>query len=46
MFGELSNSNDFEDWMRCVAKDEDARNRAFPRKQLEDYLVVFQIGIK
>jgi hypothetical protein len=32
--------------MKCVAKDEDARNRVFLRKQLEDYLIVFQIGIK
>jgi hypothetical protein len=46
MFGGLSNSNDFEDWMRCVAEDENTRNRVFPRKQLGDCLVLFQVGIE
>ncbi len=46
MFGERSNFNEFEDWMRCVAKDENTRNQIFPRKQLGDCPVVFQVGIE
>jgi hypothetical protein len=29
MFGEISNSHDFKDWMRCVAWDEERRNKQF-----------------
>jgi hypothetical protein len=46
MFGELSNSDDFEDWMRCVVEDENTRSQFFPMKQLGDCPVVFQAGIE
>jgi hypothetical protein len=46
MFRELSNSDDFEDWMRCVVEDENARNQNFPMKQEGDCPVVFQARIE
>lgn len=43
IFGQLSNYEDFENYMRCVVKDDNMWNEAF-NKQLGECLVVFQLG--
>jgi hypothetical protein len=41
IFKKLSNSNDFEDWMKCVVKYENKRNEMFKGNKFRKCLVVF-----
>jgi hypothetical protein len=41
IFKELSNSNDFEDWTKCVVKDDNKRNEMFGGNKFGKYLMVF-----
>ncbi len=44
IFGELSDSNDFEDYLKCVDEEEHKRNEIFFNERVkEDYPIVFQL---
>jgi hypothetical protein len=40
IFGEISNYEGYEDWMKCVAKEENVQKVAYDFEQLEECLLV------
>lgn len=44
IFREISNYEDYEDWMKCVAKEENVQKVAYDAEQLEECLLVLQLG--
>jgi len=45
MFGDISKSNDYEDWIRCDAKDEERRNEQILTSTSIQVSNVFQLDV-
>jgi hypothetical protein len=46
LFGKTSNSNDYEDWIRCVEQDEHMRNVQFTFEKYSPIFDVFDLDIE
>ncbi len=46
MFGEITNFNDFEDWLCCVNQDEERKNEQFEVIKGKDVSNIFQPNIE
>jgi hypothetical protein len=46
IYGELSNSKDFEDWIQFVLEEEERRNEIFLGKQAIKLPHIFQLGLE
>lgn len=43
IFGKSSNSKDYEEWMRCVAKEENVQKVAYDAEQLKECSLVLEL---
>lgn len=43
IFGEISDYEDYEDWMKCVSKEEDVHKVAHHSKQLEECPLILKL---